>query len=323
MTSKLQAQPGRIILLGSSSMLLCMSFVMSVFAPFPLALASILYGRRIGYLLGVACLVISLIVSVFIFKQSTMFFFFGGVFFLSILISEIVLRGISPMKGLIRYGIVFFTLLTLGIYGVFKTQEINVKEFIVENIKQSAQELKKNNSLAELDDSQWQEGFKNMAYLSQPELVAKEVMRVFPGYFFISVFFILWANLYLVLKSRRMLFLGEKFRYTEKTLLNYKVPENAVWFLIFALVLALVGEDFLQSALLSDVGYTLVKCLGLFYFFQGFGLYIKFLNFINVGGLLRTFLVMFTVFIAPWLLALMGVFDLWINFNKYFQKKDL
>jgi hypothetical protein len=39
-------------------------------------------------------------------------------------------------------------------------------------------------------------------------------------------------------------------------------------------------------------------------------------------GFFRTILVVFTVFVAYWMLALIGVFDMFVNFRKLFLKMN-
>ncbi len=60
----------------------------------------------------------------------------------------------------------------------------------------------------------------------------------------------------------------------------------------------------------------------MFYFFQGFGLYISFLNFMGLGGFLRAVLVIATVITANEVLAIFGLFDMFVNFRKYMKRKD-
>lgn len=99
---------GRLLLLGVSSVILCVSFIMSVFAPFPLALAVVLYGRVKGYLTGLAGLVLSFAFAITLYQDFTLFGFYACVLIFGIGIGEIVLRGISPIKGIVSFGLGFF-----------------------------------------------------------------------------------------------------------------------------------------------------------------------------------------------------------------------
>ena len=68
---------------------------------------------------------------------------------------------------------------------------------------------------------------------------------------------------------------------------------------------------------------TIIKCLGIFYFFQGFGIFSDLLNFLGVLGFLRTFIVMAVMFTAYPLVAAGGLFDNWFDFRKYFVKPKI
>src|SRR5665647_45931 len=96
-----QLTTGRLLLLGVSSVILCVSFIMSVFAPFPLAFAFILYGRTKGLLIGLGGLVLSFAFASFIYQDLTLFGFYACVLIFAFAIAEIVQRSISPIKGIV------------------------------------------------------------------------------------------------------------------------------------------------------------------------------------------------------------------------------
>jgi hypothetical protein len=82
----------------------------------------------------------------------------------------------------------------------------------------------------------------------------------------------LWFNMFLVLKSRRLLLSGNDYPHSEKELLNFKVPFGFVLLFAAGLVLAVWGSE-LGSVNYEALGTTIIKCLGIFYFFQGFGVF--------------------------------------------------
>jgi hypothetical protein len=105
-------------------------------------------------------------------------------------------------------------------------------------------------------------------------------------------------------------------------LLNFKVPFEFVLVLALGLILALFAEK-LGSLQFETLGFTIIKCLGIFYFFQGFGVFSDMLNFLGVTGFFRTLLVMITIFMASYLIAVAGLFDNWFDFRKYFVKRNI
>lgn len=313
-----QLSTGRLLLLGVSSVVLCISFIMSVFAPFPLALAFILYGRGKGFLTGLAGLVLSFAFAVLVYQDYTLFGFYAGVFIFGFGIAEIVLRGISPIKGMVAFGLGFILLMSVGIGSFIKSQNVTVEQFIVQQIEKSSDKIAEQKKL--IEQSADKDSIQVLQLLDNPKLIAQEMTASFPGYFFIGVFLMLWFNMFLVLKSRRLLLSGNDYPHSERELLNFKVPFAFVGLLAVGLALAVWGKDF-GSVGYENLGFTIIKCLGIFYFFQGFGVFSDLLNFIGVSGFFRTLIVMLVIFSANYLIAAAGLFDNWFDFRKYFIKR--
>ena len=95
-----------------------------------------------------------------------------------------------------------------------------------------------------------------------------------------------------------------------------------VFLLIAGLGLA-VGGEHIGLAAYEAWGFTIIKCLGLFYFFQGFGVFSDFLSFIGIAGFFRTLIVMAIIFMANYIIALAGLFDNWFDFRRYFIKRNI
>ena len=314
-----QLSTGRLLLLGASSVILCISFIMSVFAPFPLALAVILYGRTKGILTGVLGLGASFAFAAFLYQDLTLFGFYACVFLFAIGISEIVLRGISPIKGLIGFGLGFIALVSVGLTLTIKSTNLTTEQFIVKQIEKSSDKLAEQKKV--IEQSSEKDTVDVLQLLDRPDLLAKEVMQSFPSYFFIGVYLMLWFNMFLVLKSRRLLLAAESYPYSEKVLLNFKVPFGFVIVLVGGLALAVLGDQLGQGY--EMWGFTIIKCLGIFYFFQGFGVFSDLLSFLGIMGFFRTLIVMVVIFMANYLIAAAGLFDNWFDFRKYFVKRNL
>jgi hypothetical protein len=313
-----QLSTGRLFFLGLSSVILCISFIMSVFAPFPLALAITMYGRLKGYLMGLAGLVISFVFATMIYGDLTLFGFYFCVLIFSIGIGEIVLRRISPIKGLVAFGFGFILLAIVSFTFLMNTLKTTPKTFILQQIEKSADKIAEQKKVVEMSGDK--DAIQVLQLLDRPELLAKEMIQSFPSYFFMGVFLMLWFNMFLVLKSRRLLFSGTDYLYSEKNLLNFKVPFGFVLVLAVGLVLAVWGENF-GTLPYEVVGFTIIKCLGIFYFFQGFGLFSDLLNFLGIIGFFRSLIVMVTILMASYLIAVAGLFDNWFDFRKYFEKQ--
>lgn len=316
-----QLSTGRLLLLGASSVILCISFLMAVFAPFPLALAIILYGRTKGYLVGAAGLIISFVFALMVYRDLTLFGFYVGVFIFGLGIAEIVLRGFSPIKGMVTFGLSFILTVALGFGFFMQSQNLTPNEFIIQQIEKSSDKIAEQKKA--IEQSTDKEAVQVLQLLDRPDLLAKEMVDSFPSYFFMGVFLMLWFNMFLALKSRRLLLSGNDYPYSERNLLNFKVPFGFVVLLAVGLVLAVWGNDLGMSSFgsLETVGMTIIKCLGIFYFFQGFGVLSDLLNFLGIAGFFRTLIVMITILTANYLIAVAGLFDNWFDFRKYFVKR--
>jgi len=291
---------------------------MSVFAPFPLALAVIMYGRVKGYLTGLAGLALSFLFASAVYGDLTLFGFYICVFIFGIGIAEIVMRGKHPVKGMVSFGLGFILLVAGAFTMMMSSLKTTPREFIIEQIEKSADKIAEQKKAVEMSGDK--DSIQVLQLLDRPDLLAKEMMESFPSYFFMGVFLMLWFNTFLVLKSRRLLFSGQEFSYDEKCLLNFQVPFGYVLILLVGLVLAVWGEKF-GTLPYETIGFTIIKCMGIFYFFQGFGVFSELLNFIGIGGFARTLIVMITIFMGSYLIAVAGLFDNWFEFRKYFVKR--
>ncbi len=312
-----QLSLGRLALLGLSSVVLSASFVMSIFAPFPLALSVVMYGRTKGYLVGLMGAVVCFLLASLLFKDLVLFGFYLCVLLFGFGIAEIVQRGVKPVRGLVVFGLGFLMLMSsLGSW-YLKTEKLTAEQFIVKQIELSGDKLEEQKKLIEQSEST---DIEALSLLNNPTLLAKELIKTFPNYIFIGVFVMLWFNMFMVLKSRRLLFAGNDYPHTENDLLRFQVPFSFVPVLIVGLVLAIWGAD-LGAAWYEVVGLGIVKCLGLFYFFQGFGVLSDFLSFLGIVGFWRSVMVMSVIFLGSQLVAAVGLFDNWFEFRKYFVKK--
>jgi hypothetical protein len=310
---------GRLIMLGAASAVLFISMVMSVFAPFPIALAAIIYGRKKGYGVSIIGFVLTYILAkLFKTDPSMSLFYLVNVIF-AIMISEIVRRNISPMKGLFKFGMIFIFISGLLGYAAIKTSNVSVRDSIIAQFKASAVQIEEKKK--EIESSGNEQAQEFLALLSDPGKLADELIVQIPNYFLISVFFTLWVNLFLLLKSARFILRENGPLYDEMKLIDLKVPEKVIYILIPALAIATWGNS-ITGMNIENFGKTLLWFVGVFYFFQGFGIYSKFLSKMRVFGFIRTMLVIFTVFSAYWLLAIFGVLDLFVNFDRFFVNKS-
>lgn len=307
-----EAKNSKLVALGLASILLCVSMLMSVFAPLPIAFAAVIYGRKKAYGLGVLCSFIAFVLN------PSLGFMYAFCFAVSILISEIALGNKPPMRTLTKFGLGLLLVISTVTIGSIKANNMSAKQYIVEQIKQSVQKIEEQKK--NLKGADTEELDLALVKLSQPEKVADQIIEVFPSYMFMSVFFVMWANLFLILRSRRILIKTKTFSFSEKDMLKFKVAEGVIWLVIPSLALSIFGEEHVGKTA-AIIGTTLVYCFGVFYFFQGFGILMRLLDKWGIYGFFRTLLVMFLVISLHWVIALIGLFDMWVDFSRFTQKK--
>ncbi len=313
-----QLSKGRLVLLGTSSVILCLSFVMSVFAPFPIALAVILYGRTLGMLTGLAGLIATFAFAQFLYKDLTLFGFYACVLIFGLGIAEIVLRNKNPIRGIVTFGLGFIVLLAGSGALFLKARNQSAEQFIIQQMELSKDKIEQQKKI--IEQSADKDSIQVLQLLDRPDLLARELIESFPSYFFMGVFLMLWFNMFLALKSRRLLLSAQDYPFSEKNLLNFKVPFSLVPLLVVGFVLAIWGNNMGQLNW-EPVGLTIIKCLGIFYFFQGFGVMSDLLTFLGIMGFFRSIMVMIVILMANYLIAAAGLFDNWFDFRKYFVKR--
>lgn len=310
---------GRIAALGATSMLLCMSFFLSILTPFPLTMSSVLYGRARTIVITIlSTFVFGLVLAQF-FQDSSLLglYIISGI--LAFIMGEIIHRDINPVKGIVITGSVILALLGGTYFYVDSSSEKGVKLLLVEEFERIKPMLEEQRN--QLKAAGETDTFEYEAILSDPQLLAEEVLRNAPSFIAVSIFALLWINMFFALKTTRVLRAKRSTSvYSDRNLLEFKMPDQAIWGVIVGLALYL-GTDFF-GVFYSDLGLNILKVLGVFYFFHGFGLYLYFLDKMRIFGFFRTFLVITTIFMVSWGVAVIGVADTFIDFKKFLNKKN-
>lgn len=318
-----RASFGKLLFLAVISIALCTFSPLSVFAPVPLILAFLLYGRLTTLFIGG----ISTTALWFISAKYPVPFVIGGMyltaFLYAILIAEVILRNINPVKGLIYSGLILVTLVGGTLVAANLSGQFSVKEELNKSVTKLLAMVKEQNKDNEAMNSTGDEARAFQDLLSKPDQLANEIFTVLPSIIFVFAFFGLWVSLYMTLRNSMIWRYKHLYAYSLKDLINFRAPDFFVWPLIVSLV-CVVGADYGLPKTAEIVGSNLLYCLGVFYLFQGFGVYNAFLQYLRIGGFLKTIFVVFTLVMAYKFLAILGMFDLWFDFRKYFtnKKKD-
>jgi uncharacterized protein YybS (DUF2232 family) len=244
-------------------------------------------------------------------------------FLYAILIAEVILRNINPVKGLIYAGLILVSIIGGSLVGFNQLSKISVKTELQTSVVKLMTMVKEQNKDNEALNSNGEEARAFQDFISKPEELSNEIYSVLPAIIFVFAFFGLWVSLYMTLRNSVVWRYKNLYSYTLKDLINFRAPDFFVWPLIVSLV-CIVGGDYGLPKVAEIVGNNLLYCLGVFYLFQGFGVYNAFLHYLKIGGFLKTMFVVFTLVMAYKFLAILGMFDLWFDFRKFLinKKKD-
>lgn len=315
-----RASVGKLLFLAIIAVALCSFGPMSVFAPVPLILAFLLYGRMTTLFLGGVSAGILWLLSM---KFTQLPFLLVGMyltaFLYAVLVAEVIFRNMDPVKGLVRAGAILVTILGVSLFWYDQLGHNPLKTQILRGIETTFSKVKESNK--EVIATGGEEGRAVADMLSRPQELANEIYGILPSIVFIFVFVGLWISLYMTLRNSLIWRYKNLYTYSLRDLIHFKAPDFFVYPLIVSLVLML-GADYGLGKTASVVGGNLLYCLGVFYLFQGFGIYSDFLQYLRIRGFVKTMFIVFTVVMAFKFLAILGMFDLWFDFRKYLKNTE-
>ena len=312
-----QASMARLALLGFSSILVYF-ITLSVpyligFAAFPLVIATTYYKRGWSFSLILICsLIVFLLLQISDNQWISMLFpLYLLAAAMAVVVGEILLREIPPIKAILSTGIFLVALIFVGGGTLVQQNKEQAAEFLrtsLMSIQDQVQEKSPKDSIEFKDHIQF-----------MIDRVDKIVVST-PVYVFISIFLGIWLNLYLILRGHRTLGFVRNYPYQLKDLTRLRLPNWTAYGAIGVLALYVLPAGRVGSTL-QDWAEGAAYVLGTFFFLQGFGVYLEYLDFLKVRGFFRSFLVFITAVFAHAILAILGLFDLWFNFRKFFKDK--
>ncbi len=295
---------------------------LSILSPVPFAFAALILGRSRGmafagaFSAGMTFLAFKFPEYINPIARGSFFLAMIGIF-----LAEIYFRKIHPIKGFVSLGI-FLNLFFGAILGTaIMGYNFSPKKIVEESVTQMVTEFKASNKLSSIDTEDSEDARALMDMVNKPQTLVDKIMSWLPAGIFITIFFTCWLCNYVIL--RNSLFWRKKINYPFgiRDFLKFKVPDFFVYPLIIALALTLGGEHLLGN-IGTVIGGNLLYGLGMFYFFHGLGIFVDLLDYLKVYGLLRTLMFAVTFFFAWRVLVIAGVFDLWVNFRKFFNKNN-
>ncbi|MCY4524630.1 MAG: DUF2232 domain-containing protein, partial [Halobacteriovoraceae bacterium] len=195
--------------------------------------------------------------------------------------------------------------------------DFSIKKEIQESVTHMMANLKKENVLPkdEKDARQLQ------SWIEQPELLSNKIYNWLPAGSFLGIFVVLWCGLFIILRNKIGWQSRNSYPYNTRHLIEFKVPDFFIWILIFSLLLILGGGDYLTEEW-GVVGMNLLYCVGIFYLFQGFGVYMDFLSSLKIYSVFKSLLVILILLLEVRILAILGILDYWINIRRFFNNKN-
>lgn len=315
---------GRLLMLMLLTLVLCSFGLLSMFAAVPMTMAFLIFGFK-------KSIIISGSVSVLLFgfisvgQLSADWVYVASSFlfanFIALIISQMIIKNIHPARGLVIYGgaIIAIVFIIFGFIGM--GLETSISEKVGEFITKSFDTLKSHDNYKVIISAGGPESRNLQDLIDNPEKVTTEILNWSVSTVFVSFFFVIWLNIFLVLRNSLLWKELHGYSFTKHDLTNFKLPVGAIFVLILSLVMILVG-DYVFKDLGEIIGLNILYCLGIFYFFSGFGVYLDFLDSVNIRGFFRNVLIVITIFMAFKVIALIGVLDTWINFRKFLKKNE-
>ncbi len=310
---------GKLVFLMVIAIALCSFTPLVLLAPVPIAIAFLLYGRLTAFGMGLASVGVLWLITTFLKIPVGVNAIYGVSFLYALLISEVIYRDVSPVKGILASGITLFALTMTIITAIHFSKPTLFKSELSAIVTKTFNQQKEQNK--KLLDAGTEEAREMRALLDNPEKVVTEIYENTPAIVFVSVFLGIWLSFFVLLRNAKIWRYKVYYKFGIKDLLQFKVPEFLIWAFIVGLV-SYLGADFGLGKTGEIVGTNILAGLSILYFFQGFGIYNDFLSFIKIGGLIRIILTTFTMIYAWKMLVVLGVFDLWFNFRKFLKKQN-
>lgn len=284
------------------SMMLFQSVILSLFTPLPQMFCYLKLGRWAG-------LSIPLIIFVLFSLAGTGagFSYFLQFALPGILLSEAIRRGYSIERA---FFVAVATVLVLSLSSlafVASEKGLSSRDLVAGFVEKVLEETIAYNEKAVGSKGQVRE-FKNAA-----PIVVEIVSSLYYSLAAIALMFTLWLNVMLLSRVARASGLAPPFGVLSK----WKAPEHLVWGAVAGGIALLSGHE-----LAEQLGINLLLLLFVIYFFQGMAIISYMLKKREVSAFLKGAAYIFAVWYFSIIVALVGLFDLWVDFRKLSPAKE-
>ncbi|OUR96389.1 hypothetical protein A9Q84_08540 [Halobacteriovorax marinus] len=320
-----QLTNGKLLFLGVISLLLSVLGPLCIFAPVPMAVAFLLYGKSRSWIMSLSLSAIVLIVSL-VFKDLAGLLSVSISYFIATLVAFLTARVVwnktNPVTGLIKNGLFVFTLIALLFGAAQIVSEKPVLDLVTEQVKHFGDVLKQSPDYDKLIATGGEQAESWKYIVEQPKEIASKFLKMAFAGVFVGVFFVFWMSQFMLMRNTLIWRELHDYPYTMKDFVRFKIPEQFVFVLLGAMAMIPLGTHVLENEMLQVVGWNIVYSLGVFYFFQGFGIVSEALDAFGIFGFFRSVLIILTIFMGYQFVSLLGVVDIWVNFRKFLKKKN-
>jgi hypothetical protein len=305
-------------LLIALSLTFCFVTPLSLLASSPLSVAILSFGRAKALLLASTVFILMGFIAYRFPEFIGVLVLFVGALIMANLITSFIYRKMSPAKVLLYSGSIFLILTGLSFFAYQKTQTTSIKENIEQVVIVWSESVK-----SKMIDQGGEKTRELEDWLSKPKDLAHEIFTWLPTYFFIATFLSLWVGLFLTLRNSLIWRKSVDYPFTLKDLLKFKTPEYLVYPLLLALgVFAAAQLEMIKHPMLDVSVRSFLSCLAVFYFFQGYGIFLELLAKLKVMGFMKSLMIAFTLILLWQAIVLIGVLDLWVDFRTKFNKLE-
>ena len=235
-------------------------------------------------------------------------------------IDRLIHRKIHPVKGVLYGGTFAYGLICLLALIVFSAQDLSLRDLVGSQVNFFIDQLKASPDYEKVISAGGEQARELKDLVASPNLIIEQIINWVPSVLFVGIFFSLWASFYFVLRNSLAWRNKRKYPYGLLHLTFFKLPFWLVYFLIFGLVLALLGSS-VEGLDFSVYGFNILYSLGALYFFQGFGVVHDYLTVKGHKGFIKSLLMTLAVVFMWRLVVLIGLLDLWVDFRKFYLKK--
>jgi hypothetical protein len=312
---------GKLAFLVSIAMLLVFTgTIMLLFAAIPLSISFLLYGKKKAF--AANGLMLAVCAGLMLTSQAFIVPFIGYCIALTFgyLVARVIWRNENPVFGAVKNGSIVLAVIFTILGGVELKSPGLIKTSITEVVVKQATALHK--GFSQTVGAQGEVIRLLQDLIEKPEVMVDQVMTYGVSSIVMVIFLTFWVGVFIVLKNAPVWRSFQSYDYSSKEMVSFRMPFEMVWPLIAGLILCVSHAYGVTGSWANVIGANVLLSLGVFYFFQGLGIFTELLAYWRIVGFFRTMFVLFVAMTSYELLALAGVLDTWVDFRRFFNKKN-